>query len=226
VKSDFVEYAFASNGFSRLKNSVGGYYFDATKAINAIDWVKRIMTQFRGSVRFESISKGLEGFSESQYAMLLVTAEYLKNKVAYQAKGEFGIVPFPCGPEGDPDTNVGSSYLDGLGIYYYSEAPEQAAYIINSYCQPLEDYPTEESVLGYYEAIFWDTRDIDVLVKAERNIQFNYSPVGGVKLFKSVADNIDDMTAMQILQTYGGSLNDAIKEMLIPNSKFIDELLS
>ncbi len=224
VKSDFVEYAFASNGFVREERSVGGYYFDSSKAINAIDWAKKIAKQYHYYITFESTSKGLTGFVDGRNALLLVTAEYLKNKVAYQAKGEFGVVPFPCGPEGNPKTNINSSYIEGLGIYYHSEAPEQAAYIINAYCQPFDEYPTTESVMAYYENLLWDSRDIEVLINAEKNSQFNYSPAGGVSFFKSVGNNFAGMSAIQILQTYGDSLNNVIKDLLIPNSELIEEL--
>ncbi len=222
-KADFLEYACVSNGFVRTKSSTGGYNFNFNNVTNAIDWVKRTIKQYGRYMNFESMSKGVTGFAEGRNAMVLVNAEYLKNVVAYQAS-EFAVVPFPCGPMGNPDTNRGSSAIEGLGIYTYGEAPEQAAYIIKAYCQPFDEFPTLESALGYYDNLFWDTRDTEVLINAEKNPQFNYSPAGGTKFFKSVSSDISEMSVAQLLYTYSNSLNKVVQDMLVPNKELIDKL--
>ena len=224
---DFFEYAFVSNGYTRVAKNADGNYVANLNTANvrgAIDWIRRIKNEFSENVAFVSRADQLTMFEENRAGMIFMTTEYLKNKVAYIKPG-FAVVPFPNGTSGTYGQNHGSCGAEGLGIYAQTEDPESIAYIIKAYCQPFAEYPTLQDALSYYDDMFWDKRDIDVLVESEKYVKFSYYTANGCALSNAAATYMDKMSAQQIIEAYSSKLDQVIEEWIIPNNILIDELM-
>jgi len=225
---DFAEYAFVSNGYSRVaKNADGNYVanLNTTNVRDAIDWLRRIQNEFSENVLFTSRAEQLTMFEENRAAMIFMTTEFLKNKVAYIKPG-FAVVPFPNGTSGNYGKNHGSCGAEGLGIYAQTEDPEAIAHIIKAYCQPFAQYPTLEDSLRYYDDMFWDERDIRVLVDTEKYVKFSYYVSNGCRLSDAAKTHLNSMSSQQIIETYSPNMDKVIEEWIIPNNILIDELMS
>ncbi len=224
---DFFEYAFVSNGYTRVAKDSNGNYVANLNTPNvrgAIDWIRRIKNEFSDNVIFVSRAEQLAMFEENRAAMIFMTTEFLKNKVAYIKPG-FAVVPFPNGTDGTYGENHGSCGAEGLGIYAQTEQPEIIAYIIKAYCQPFAEYPTLADSLSYYDQMFWDKRDINILVETEKYVKFSYYTANGCALSDGAAMSMNNMSAQQIIETYSSQMDKVIEEWIIPNNILIDELM-
>lgn len=225
--NEITDYALISNGFTRIAKTADGRYvanYNTDNTLEALEWINKLKRDYSENIKFETRSEMLEDFEAENVAMVFMTTGYIRNKISFLSH-EFAVLPFPVGPKGNWATNVASTACSGFAIYKMTEYPEAAARIIHDYCQPFEDYPSFEKALEYEKDIFWDSRDVQVIVDVQRNSSYVFGSFNG----NVIANNFgsaNNMSPQQCLDSYGQLLDKCIEDWLIPAAELTDQLLA
>ncbi len=225
--STFIKQAMGSNGYSAVSKDANGQYVNnsmSTNVINALDWCRDIMTNYSDNIIFEKRAALTQRFVDNGVAMISLSGRYVANDVCYK-KNNFSLLPFPTGPMGTHGeySGEGGSY-QGISIYNYTEDPSVIAYIIKAYCQPFDQYPDRQSLIGYYDGMLWDERDASILFESACIGRYDYQAAGGGKIASGAATKLLSMSSAQIIESYSDQMEAVYEEWIIPNSELIDEL--
>ena len=223
----FIKQAMGSNGYSAVIKDTNGRYVSGSSSanvVNALDWCRKIMTEYSDNVLFEPENDYIQRFVDSGVALISLSGRGVANKLCYK-KDNFAVLPFPTGPMGTYGEYEGElSAFQGISIYNYTDEPESVAHIIKAYCQPFAEYPDRQSLLGYYDGMLWDERDAAMLFNSACIGRFDYSTAGGGKISSGAATKILSMSSAQIIETYSTQMEDVYEEWIIPNAELIEEL--
>jgi ABC-type glycerol-3-phosphate transport system substrate-binding protein len=220
--------AVLSNGVRIVDEVDGALKTDiyGEKAIDALNWVKKIINDNKDYV----ITKGgtweesYTPFVNGETVMCLTNTGSVVTKVSFKVD-DFGIVPFPCGPQGE--YGKWASVLEGVegaGILVNAEEPEYAAHIISEMFEPFEGYEGREGLLNYYtKQILYDKRDAETYLDISKYGRYSYWPVGGDSFWGSVSNGIKSQTGSELVQKYGPQLEKVVDEYISTNYEYIKD---
>ena len=223
----FIRSALLNNGttFAEFNDDVSEYYCGWTTeaGIEALQWVKDVINNY-GEYMYEFTNIGYgdwnytNPFMNSEAAMLLTSSGEIFDKIAYKVNN-FGLLPFPAGPYGDPSKYVGFyEKAETLSIPLYAKETECSAILIDEIFSPLEQYPDAASIENYYDTnVFSNTKDYQILVEMSKNCKYSFWPDGGDAVLNSLYSNLEKMTPTEVLESYGNVSDKCIIEQMIPS---------
>lgn len=148
------------------------------------------------------------------------------DSIAY-ALDNFGIVPFPTGPDAEPRSF--KSFYDAadftLCIPITETNVEETAFVIDALYEPFEGYETKESIIDYlYNNYFLDKRDAEYF--------YSLSDIEHAYYFPSMDGMYDDIwphlagdkKPLEVLESKEESMYLRAEEHLLPRSKTVLEL--
>jgi hypothetical protein len=145
----------------------------------------------------------------------------------FPASDDFGIVPFPCGPQGTYGKWAAIlEGTEGFSILANANEPESAAQVVNAILEPFKGYEDREKLLDYYsESVLYDRRDAELFLDINKFAHYSYAQEGGDSFFNSAAGQILNKSSSEIVQQFGSQLEKVADEYIIPNYPFMKEHL-
>lgn len=162
-------------------------------------------------------------FINNEATLLLTAFWHVTNTIQYEMD-DFGLLPWPCGPYGNPD-ELPAYYEDStvITIPLFASDYEESAYIINAIFEGFDSYPTIESIEEYYaDQVFHDPRDAKLFVSLGKNAQYCYWPDGGDNMLYTMTDNLTSKTPTELIKTSLNSIQKCIDEQIMPNFKAME----
>lgn len=219
----FTQAAMLNNGVELVKKDgdslISG--ISSNNAIAAIEWQQKLLKEYKDNIMKVAWCNEPPLLVDNKCVMVLVGAWLLRNPIAYNVKN-FGLFPFPSGPDGEYGKWVTS--LDGIeaiSIPVAAEAPEYAAQIINRLVDPFEGYSTKEDFLKFYDSLFFDRRDSELFLSLSKNARFSYFPTGGYDFVYGVEQNITSKSATELIQTYASKYDPVIEKYISTNYDYV-----
>ena len=215
-----------ANGVKFCANDGEGFYSDFTsdKSYKAIDWTLNLYNRYQNIMLFQDDAYEYEEFCAEKAMLMPVNTKTITQIVPYEADFEFGIMPFPCGPDGvyGEWSNFVES-LRGFGISNFSDLPDAAAIIINDLAEPFEEIG---SLNDYYrEQVFFTDLDTDIFLEVGKNIRHLYS-AQGTAIFDFMRKVNGATSVAQLIQAHEGAIEALVLEHIRPNyEKYIYEHL-
>jgi hypothetical protein len=121
----------------------------------------------------------LEAFTEGKSVLTIMNGTDLlgsEYSIAY-TMDNFGVVPFPHGPNGTPE-NTGSTITEtrfSTSIPALAKDPAMSAIILNAIYDPLPGYEDEEDIISYFRRFyFFDDRDVTNFINMYKTVLYNY----------------------------------------------------
>ncbi len=135
-------------------------------------------TTYKDTICFESGVASIDNFmNEMSMVGLAFASQVTTGAVAYDAKFNYGLMPFPCGP--DATYGIWGQYMDrisGLGIAKTSEEPAIAAHTLSLLYEPFEEFGGENGLYDYYNTnIFLTETDTEIFFKLMENVRYDYT---------------------------------------------------
>jgi len=223
----FIRSALLNNGtnFAVFNEDVSEYHcgWDSEAGLEALEWVKSVIDNY-DEYMYEFTNTGYgdwnytNPFMNNEATLLLTSSGEIYDKISYEVDN-FGILPFPAGPYGDPAKYVGFyEKAQTLSIPIYAKEEECSAILIDEIFAPLEEYPDKDSMIDYYNSnVFSDTRDYDVFLEMSKNCKYSFWPDGGDNFLNSIYSALSRSTPAEILEAYAGSSDECIEEQMIPS---------
>ncbi len=196
---------------------------DSEQSKEAIDFCSRIFTQYQDCITFLGHDAMLGPFKNNEIVMTQTAVNHIIRFLSYEMEN-YGIVPMPCGPHGSYGTWVTAhSENDCFGIFYNTKEPEASAKIIDRFCDPFDGYETEESLIDYMSYIFFDDRDVALLMDLNEDVRWQYWPIGSIYDFYTAATSgaKSGKSSTEIIEKYSGAAVQSIIKHVIPNVEFI-----
>ena len=231
VADEELDFAYIQRGFftfsSMLANGVkfcdyDGYEFyndfDSDKTYNAIDWSLNLYSRYKDIISFQDYAYGHEEFCEEKMMILPANAKAITQYVNYEANFNFGVMPFPCGP--DAVYGEWASFIEnlrGFGISYFSDIPEASAIILNDLFDPFEEVSSGSDLTEYYrEQIFLTDLDTEIFLETGKNIRSLYGAHNSA-FFNFMSDIKGATSVAQLIQQHEGPIDALITEHIRPN---------
>ncbi|MBO5036878.1 MAG: hypothetical protein J6D42_07355 [Clostridia bacterium] len=223
----FIRSALLNNGttFAEFNDDVSEYHcgWDSEAGIEALEWVKSIIDNYEEYMyEFSNSSYGdwnyTNPFMNNEATLLLTKSAEIYDKIAYEVDN-FGILPFPAGPYGDPSKYVGFyEKAQTLSIPLYAKEVECSAILIDEIFSPLEEYPDKKSMEDYYNSnVFSDSRDYNIFIEMSKNCKYSFWPDGGDTFLNNIYTSLPRATPTKIIESYGTSSDECIIEQMIPS---------
>lgn len=135
-----------------------------------------------------------------------------------------GLVPFPWGPNADPDVypsvHEGLSYV--IAIPYSSSDVEASAIVLNELYEPLPGYETEEDIVAYLSKYdFFDPRDAKVFLNMFQNTQYAFYEEGARIVSEALSDGDSLARGLEANEDIYESL---FEEVIIPTQLGMEAL--
>ncbi|MBQ6171693.1 MAG: hypothetical protein IJK34_03545 [Clostridia bacterium] len=136
----------------------------------------------------------LQNFLDGKSVLTLMNGTDLcggENSIAFNMEN-FGIVPFPHGPNGSLK-NTGSTITTTrftTSIPAFCKEPVMSATILDAIYEPLPGYETEDDTIEYMrKQYFFDDRDVHNFVEMYKTILYNYRHEGITDVYINIRDN-------------------------------------
>lgn len=230
----WVKMAMFSNGVQLVDEIDGTVKTDiySDKAIEALNWVKKLLTDYKDNLLVKGYSwddkwnNTTEPLINGEALMTLTEFQRVFRDIAYKVD-DFGIVPFPCGPQGTYGKWAAIlEGTEGFSILANANEPESAAQVVNAILEPFKGYEDREKLLDYYsESVLYDRRDAELFLDINKFAHYSYAQEGGDSFFNSAAGQILNKSSSEIVQQFGSQLEKVADEYIIPNYPFMKEHL-
>jgi hypothetical protein len=197
---------------------------DSEQLKEALDFCSRVFTQYADCVSFLGHDAMLGPFKNNEIVMTQTAVNHIIRFLSYDMDN-YGIVPMPCGPHGTYGEWVNAhSENDCFGIFYNTNDPEASARIIDRFCDPFDGYETDEALMSFMSSIFFDDRDVALLMELNKHVRWQYWPIGAIDSFFSNATSLTQhgKPASEIIEKYSGAAVQSIIKHVIPNVEFIE----
>ncbi len=192
--------------------------FTSDKTYNAIDWSLKLYNRYANITKFQDDAYEWEYFCDEKAMLMPVNTKTITQIVPYEADFEFGVMPFPCGPDGV--YGQWSNFAEGLrgfGISYFSDLPEAAAIIINELCDPFDKISTDNGLADYYrEQVFFTDLDTQIFLEVGKDIRPLYT-AHGTAIYDFMTQVKGAQSVAQLIQSHQGAIEALIMEHIRPN---------
>jgi hypothetical protein len=232
--STFPSFIFAmairANGGSAIKKDGDTYVNDmgSPENIDAMQWTMDLITNNKDCFLFGSGWTGImDPFLKGDAAMLMYPTWGLFSTVGMNLDS-WGLLPFPNGP--GREYGDWAAYYDGndhfITIPRNCEFPEDAAYMLNELCEPMDDYPTYEELMTFYERnLFHDKRDFELYFKMAENCRYSYWYEGGNPVVATIGSGSTfKKTPAEIVASTSKSFQTIIDKYIAGNQAYFEAL--
>lgn len=233
VNSQFMfEMAIRANN-GRIVKKEGDVYVNATgdpESIEAMQWVidtvKENTDCFVNKAVQATWTVYLDPFLAEQAAMLMYPTWGLFGNVGMKIDN-WGLLPFPNGP--NREYGDWTAFYEGNGnfisITNTSNDIENTAYILNEMCRPLDEYPTYEDLMSFYERnLFHDHRDFELFFHMGENCRYNYWKEGGNRIVVSMASSLYKKTPKEIVDANDKAFQVIIDKYIAGNQPYFENI--
>lgn len=210
-----------TNGASLSEISSGGTFtcgLLAQNAIEAMEYEFQLLSNHKDVITALGYYDMTDAFVADKLMLSSTSFSHMINDTIFNVDN-YGIVPFPCGPNGEYGKNGGAlADVDSFMIFNTAKEPDAAGYIINLLCEPFDAYKGEDGLRRYARTIFYDERDIDWFLKYRDYLSYGYFPTE----FGSVVSNMEGMIksgkgAAETVDKYRDMLIEKYEEVVLPN---------
>ena len=158
--------------------------------------------------------------------MTLTEFQRVFNDIAYKVD-DYGIVPFPCGPQGTYGKWAAVlEGTEGFSILANANEPEAAAQVVNAILEPFKGYEGREELLNYYsDSILFDRRDAELFLDINKYAHYSYAQEGGDAFFNNAAGAILKKSGAEIIQQFGNQMEEVVDKYIAPNYAYMKEHL-
>ncbi len=193
----------------------------------ALEWA----TEYKDTIFFESGVQSIDNFMDELSMVGLAGAgEVTTGTVAYDAKFDYGLMPFPAGP--DAPYGVWGQYMqriNGIGIAKASEEPTIAAHTLSLWFEPFEDFGGRAGLYDFYNTnVFLTETDTEIYFALMENVRYDYtfweqSDVGRQvhSDFGTAAKN--GVGVSEAMEKYRNTINELVYENIEPNFNYMYE---
>jgi hypothetical protein len=222
--------AIRANGGSAIKKDGDTYVNDmgSPENIDAMQWTMDLITNNKDCFLFGSGWTGImDPFLKGDAAMLMYPTWGLFSTVGMNLDS-WGLLPFPNGP--GREYSDWAAYYDGndhfITIPRNCEFPEDAAYMLNELCEPMDDYPTYEDLMTFYERnLFHDKRDFELYFKMAENCRYSYWYEGGNPVVSTIGSSSTfKKTPAEIVESTSKAFQTVIDKYIAGNQAYFEAL--
>ena len=142
--------------------------------------------------------------------------------LSFRTEDPLGLVPFPYGPDADPDvyTSVYEGLSYAIAFPVNTREPDAAAIMINAIYEPLDGYKTEQDIKDYLSRYaFYDPRDTEVFYNMFVNTQYAFYSEGARVMSESITEN---KSISQLLESYKSTYDSLLDKFFIPTQRGIE----
>ncbi len=197
---------------------------DSEQSREALDYCSRIFTQYSDCVTFHGHDAMLPMFKNNEIVMTQTAVDHIIRFMSYDMDN-YGIVPMPCGPHGTYGKWV-TAHSENIcfGIFYNTNDPTASAIIVDRLCDPFKGYETDDELMSFMSSIFFDDRDVALLMKLNEDARWQYWPIGSIYDFytAATAQAKSGKSSSEIIEKYSGAAVQSIIKHVIPNVEFIE----
>lgn len=219
----FATMALASNGVKGV-DYIDGYLksdISTPKAIRAVEWMQEIFLNNEEKIFIPDDWELDEFIDSSVMTAITTTPQITAGKVQYESSVKFGIMPFPCGPDGTyGEWAQYTAAIRGFAIPANNTDPEVSARIINDLCEPFDEFGGEEGLYDYFnENVFFDPIDTEIFFAVGENVRYTYwrSTPNISELFNNVGEDFKTSSAVELLTSFEPKLQEFIDRLLEAN---------
>ena len=197
---------------------------DSEQIAEALDYCSRIFTQYQDCVTFHGHDAMLPRFKNNEIVLTQTCFDHIVRFMSYDMEN-YGIVPMPCGPRGKYGEWIAihSEHI-AFGIFYNTNDPVASAMVVDRFCDPLDGYETDEELKEYISDVFFDDRDVELLMELTRHMRWQYWPITPIYDFFTTATSAakTGKSSAEIIEKYSGGAVQSIIKHVIPNVEFIE----
>lgn len=212
-----------ANGHNFVDVVNGELEFNIQKddAVTALEFYQSLVTGYEEKVRISNDRWLITEFISGKALMALSTArDVTTGDIAYQADFEYGLMPFPSGPDatyGEWAQTV--TRTRGFSIFKSSSEPEICAHVISEMFEPFEEFGgSRESLIEYYaESVFINPIDAEIYFAVDKNVRFDYDDFGIISLFEGMSSELKSKSVAETLQKYEPRILDIYEKYMKPN---------
>ena len=219
-----AQLALYSNGVKYVEKINGEYRCDILEpySVTAVEWVQKLYLDYSDKVNAEEDYWDVSTFVHENTLMTIASGSAVSSgQIQYSADFEFGIMPFPCGPDG----NYGEwaqwiETINGFAIPAYSDTPESAASIISDLFEPLDGFGNTEGLKEYFnQYVFFSETDTEIYYAVSEFIRYRYwrGTYKADQLAFEIGNNYASKTAIEMLQSYERPMMLVIEDEIKPN---------
>ena len=221
IQRGFFTYAsMLANGVKFCANDGTQFYsdFNSDKSYKAIDWSLNLYNRYEDVIFFHDYAYGYEDYCEGKVMMMPANTKTITQSVPYYADFEFGVMPFPCGP--DAEYGEWANFVEslrGFAISTFSDVPEAAATIINDLCEPFSEISNESGLKDYYrEQVFFTDLDTEIFLEVGKHVRHLYT-AHGMAIYDFMTSIKGAQSVAQLIQTHENPIEALVLEQIRPN---------
>jgi len=174
----------------------------------------------------DTVEQTIDDFVNGDTVMCVAPTGYLYGQDARISLNvdNFGILPWPYGPNSSPEHIFGIMENNNYCIAFssLSSNTEASAMIINALYEPLPGFETEEEIKGYMEHnFFFDPRDCDVFFRMYLNQEYNYFHYNMRTQYIGFMEQTS-RTITQHLESTADVVNEIFTEDIMPSVRGIE----
>ena len=197
---------------------------DSVQIAEALDFCSRIFTQYQDCVSFYGHDAMLPKFKNNEIVLTQTAFDHIVRFMSYDMEN-YGIVPMPCGPRGTYGEwiTIHSEHI-AFGIFYNTKDAVASAIVLDRFCDPLDGIETDDELMDYISDIFFDDRDVELLMKLTNHMRWQYWPITSIYDFFTTATAAakTGKSSAEIIEKYAGGATQGIIKQVIPNVEFIE----
>ncbi len=201
---------------------------DSPEVAETLDWCSRLFANNKDYITFNDHETMLAKMLNDELVMSKTAVDHIIRFMSYKLDN-FGVVPMPCGPHGTYGEWTNAYHENIAFMILYNTLEEKcAATVIDRFCDPFEGYETEDDLKNYMSNIFFDDRDLDVIMSLFRNTRWAYQSVTSIYDFfnNAATATANGKSSAEILSSQAERVNETIIKEVIPNVEFIESLKS
>ena len=188
-------------------------------------------TEYKDTICFESGVSSIDNFmAELSMVGLANAGDVTTGTVAYGAKFDYGLMPFPAGP--DATYGVWAQYMQrisGLGIAKASEEPTIAAHTLSLLLEPFEEFGGRDGLYDYYNTnVFLTETDTEIYFALMENVRYDYTFWEQEDVGRQVHSEFgtaikQGIGVSEAMEKFRNTINELVYENIEPNFDYMYE---
>ena len=197
----------------------------APEVIETFDWCSKLMSNHFDCISYLGHYEMVDAFISGELTLAQTSFSHMINEMIYDVDN-YGVVPFPCGPNGTYGKWINAySGFDSMSIWVSAKEPEAAATVIDRMFEPFEGYETLEDIQRYAYNIFYDKSDVELFTTYLKYSRWNYYTLGIWDYFVTATNQArNGKTGAEIVDKFGERANELVERYVIPNTRLVMQL--
>lgn len=225
-KSNFVRAILGANGMKMAAEQNGEIVeaFDTPEVLNMLTWADDFMKKNKDYIKFLSDYTSFEEFIAKTCTLAVIETMWIDD-ISLKVYN-FGILPFPCGPDIEYDTQTTYySTIDSFVLPELTQDPESGEYVLYAMTEPFEGFEDRDSILAYLDdSLFFNHEDTIYYDSLYKNTQYQYYCVKGYQFMEDIASYLGTTrTPAEIISSLRGTNKENVDKYIAPNYNYIKE---